>query len=113
MWNGALQPSPYSTTYDVKIEYRLGYHPKTWILRPQLEPNSTGWLPHFFHDTETLCLYKDGEWAPCMLLARTIVPWAAEWLFHYEIWKFTGLWYGPGDDMAWAQNPGLQPIRAA
>ena len=32
-----------------------------------------------------------------MLIAETIVPWASEWLFYYEIWKGTGEWYGGGD----------------
>ena len=32
-----------------------------------------------------------------MLLADTIVPWAAEWLMHYELWLVTGEWTGGGD----------------
>jgi len=27
-------------------------------------------------------------------LAKTIVPWTAEWLFLYELWLETGMWWG-------------------
>jgi hypothetical protein len=27
----------------------------------------------------------------------TILPWAAEWLLHYETWKVTDCWHGGGD----------------
>jgi len=33
-----------------------------------------------------------------MLIADTIIPWASEWLFHYEIWKVTKTWHGGGHD---------------
>ena len=32
-----------------------------------------------------------------MLIVDTIVPWAAEWLLHYEIWLATGEWFGDRD----------------
>jgi hypothetical protein len=31
-----------------------------------------------------------------MLIATTIVPWLALWLFYYEIWRITGKWLGKG-----------------
>ena len=32
-----------------------------------------------------------------MLIATTTVPWAAEWLLHYELWLATdGTWCGGG-----------------
>ena len=37
-----------------------------------------------------------GEWNPTMLLSRTIVPWASEWLLFYELWVITGVWLGGG-----------------
>lgn len=32
-----------------------------------------------------------------MFLAQTIVPWAAEWLFYYEVWLEDpeDRWFGP------------------
>ena len=31
-----------------------------------------------------------------MNIAETIIPWASEWLLHYEIWLATGEWQGGG-----------------
>jgi hypothetical protein len=31
-----------------------------------------------------------------MLLATTVLLWAAEWLMHYELWLVTGQWHGGG-----------------
>jgi hypothetical protein len=31
-----------------------------------------------------------------MLMVDTTLPWTAEWLINYEIWRATGLWYGGG-----------------
>lgn len=42
-------------------------------------------------------LHRLDEWNPSMLLVETIVPWAAEWLAYYELWKRTHQWYGDGD----------------
>lgn len=53
-------------------------------------------LPHVYDDG-TLCLYERGEWNDNMFLADTIVPWASEWLAHYEIWLGHGKWYGGGE----------------
>lgn len=61
-------------------------------------------IPHLYRDSDdrsSLCLYDPGvesvtsEWQPWMPLAATIVPWAAEWLGHYEFWLATGRWHGP------------------
>ena len=111
-WRAPLQPSPHSRTYLVDISYRLGHHPDVRVGAPALEPNARGWLPHYYRHNSTLCLYDDGDWYPTMHLARTIVPWTIEWLFHYEIWKATGLWHGSGDDMAWAVLPPLPDFTA-
>lgn len=29
-------------------------------------------------------------------ISRTIIPWAIEWLYYYEIWCVTGEWQGGG-----------------
>jgi hypothetical protein len=52
-------------------------------------------LPHVYPGHE-LCLYYGNEWRHDMLLASTIVPWAAGWLIHYELWLVTGRWAGGG-----------------
>ena len=82
-WYGTLQPTPESPEYQLKLEYRSGKSPKVWVLSPEVHPKA----PHRYKD-RSLCLYypRHSEWHPGMLLAETIIPWAAEWLFFYEVW---------------------------
>ncbi len=114
-WRGVLQPSAVSDSYEVRVQYQVGWHPKVTVTAPTLEPNDLGILPHYYPNSGTLCLYdpQSCEWTSRMFLAATIIPWTAEWLLHYEIWIVTGKWHGSGDDMAWAHDPGPQPLRAA
>jgi hypothetical protein len=30
-----------------------------------------------------------------MLIATTLIPWTALWLYYYELWLDTGKWLGP------------------
>lgn len=56
-------------------------------------------LPHVYSTVDQkICLYypKIGEWKETMFIAKTLVPWASEWLFFYEIWVLTGEWRGGG-----------------
>ena len=93
-WYGTLQPTPESPEYQLKLEYWPGKSPKVWVLSPEVHPKA----PHRYKD-RSLCLYypRHSEWHPGMLLAETIVPWAAEWLFFYEVWLEDpeGRWFGP------------------
>lgn len=99
-WIGYLRPTPVSERYKVRIEYSSGLgRPKVTVLEPQLElaPGKKR-LPHVFADGKSLCLHFPGEWNPTMLISSTIVPWTAEWLAHYEIWRVTGSWTGGGHE---------------
>jgi hypothetical protein len=90
-WVGSLQPTDQSPQYKVKVVYAYPSEPKTWILAPSIACNA----PHRYSD-KSLCLYyyKDRSWNSRMLIAKTIIPWTAEWLGLYEIWCLTGMWYG-------------------
>jgi len=94
VWYGRLRPDEDSRTYSLKIEYKPGTAPQVWILSPEVHSNA----PHRYSDL-SLCLYypRHGEWHPGLFLAQTIVPWAAEWLFYYEVWLEDpeGRWFGP------------------
>ena len=63
---------------------------------PALESRPGESLPHMF-ENGSLCLHLEEDWTTDMLLADTLVPWTSEWLIHYEIWRFTGVWYGGGE----------------
>src|SRR5437660_934167 len=60
-WTGILKPTPQSPEYLVRIDYRIGYHPKVYILSPEIVPDA----PHRYHSDKSLCLYypKDGSWS--------------------------------------------------
>lgn len=99
-WSGELQPSPLSDIYTVRITYATGQRaPSVTVLRPELGGAAVESLPHVYtHDH--LCLCYPWQWTDDKLISRTIVPWASEWLVHYEIWKATGTWRGGGHEPA-------------
>jgi hypothetical protein len=99
IWHGVLQPTPFSSVYRVRIQYRHRHRPRVAILEPALDPGEHVRLPHVYNEDD-LCLYTAGEWNSSMALATTIVPWSAEWLFYYEAWRVTGLWHGGGETYA-------------
>ena len=94
--DGNFQPTSRSAAYHVHLEYRVGNRPDVSVVSPKLERRN-GILPHIYPG-DKLCLYYpgSGEWTPDKSLALTIIPWIAEWLFHYEIWLVTGKWCGGG-----------------
>lgn len=89
---GELQPRITSPVYSVEIRYKYREFPKVRVVSPDLTDNP----PHCYGDG-TLCLYwpKEWRWDPSHLIADTILPWAALWLFYYELWLDTGKWLGP------------------
>jgi hypothetical protein len=95
-WTGQLQPSDLSRDYTVRIDYKQARYPVVRVLCPELRTSDTAFLPHVYDDG-TLCLHHAGQWTGAMLIVDTIVPWAAEWLMHYEIWLATGQWFGDYD----------------
>lgn len=93
-WKGILKPNDKSREYLVKLVYKIGKKPSVWVLSPDIDKNA----PHRYHD-QSLCLYYPSDpygqsWQSDMYLAKTIIPWTAEWLALYEIWSMTGIWYG-------------------
>jgi hypothetical protein len=97
-WRGELQPSPLSQTYNVRLTYAGGHRrPAVVVERPALRTEEVRYLPHVFTGDE-LCLCYPLQWNGSQLIARTIIPWASEWLLHFEIFKFTGQWHGGGHE---------------
>ncbi len=93
-WRGALQPRDTSPAYTVAVRVRhaVGSVPQTRVLSPALAPDA----PHLYADG-TLCLYWPQEWRwRCdALIAETLLPWTALWLYYYELWLDCGEWLGP------------------
>ena len=91
-WKGTLQPTPESQAYDVVIVHEPDRMPVVHVERPSIRKDA--W--HRYPDG-SLCLYwpKEWQWSPRESLAETIIPWAAFWLYYYELWCVTGEWLGP------------------
>ena len=86
IWKTTLQPSELSLAYVVSPN-------------PLALADGAQRLPHVYdHVKQQLCLYYGParEWTPDKMIADTIVPWASEWLLHYEFWLVTGIWHGGG-----------------
>lgn len=100
-WVDSVTPSPLSCSYKLKLEYMKGKRVSVYVVEPaplKLAQGKTI-LPHVYStEKQKLCLYfPDGkQWNERMLFAKTIIPWACEWLLHYELWVGTGEWHGGG-----------------
>ncbi|WP_413624562.1 hypothetical protein [Luteibacter sp. Lutesp34] len=96
-----LRPLPESRTYLLALTLPRGGVPTVRVLAPDLAVLAgERELPHVYdhrHPVQ-LCLYLPGagEWSHEAYLAKTIVPWAMEWLAHFEAWLFTSQWSGGG-----------------
>lgn len=90
-WIGELTPS--NITYKIKIIYKYNKHPRVYVLSPNILTRA----PHRYSD-KSLCLYypKDNNYNhKSSMICDTIIPWTAEWLYYYELWLKTGVWWGP------------------
>jgi len=101
VWVGKLKSSPLGDDYLVRVTYKKGDSPKIYVLEPkELKlPEGKNKLEHVYdHKNQKLCLYypKAKEWNDTKTIASTIMPWAMEWLYHYEMWLITSEWTGGG-----------------
>ena len=100
-WTARIMPTPLSNEYQIRIDYKYSEYPKIYVTDPYPLDKYPGKksLPHVYSNKEQrICLYYPGigEWNKEKLIAKTIVPWASEWLLYYELWLSTGLWLGEG-----------------
>ncbi|MEZ4721950.1 MAG: hypothetical protein R2813_08760 [Flavobacteriales bacterium] len=100
-WTSIVTPTPLSATYTLHLHYKAGDGAKVYVLSPKPLALAKGKarLPHVYnHQEQRLCLYypMDREWNPGMYYVHTLIPWACEWLMHYELWVGSGNWQGGG-----------------
>ena len=102
IWIGELKPTPLSQTYTVKLHYKRNAYVKVFVIGQTLElAKGKTKLPHVYSTPlQQLCLYypKNDEWHTGMFYVKSLLPWASEWLYHYEFWVGTGVWHGGGID---------------
>ena len=88
-----------SKIYRIRMTYRLRKEPEVYVVAPVLRQRSPEEsIPHVYPGNR-LCLFLPGvgEWRPTDSIAETIIPWAATWLYFYEVWLATGQWHGEGE----------------
>ena len=103
VWRYEFTPSALSDTYKLKIVYNANKYPKAYIESPKPLQLAEGakQLPHtydFSNGKQQLCLFWPAadEWNSSLSIATTIVHWAVQWMYYYEIWLATGTWMGGG-----------------
>lgn len=98
-----LRPTADSRAYRVQVEFTRSSRPSVRILAPNLLALSCARIPpHLYPPIEhplRLCLFHPhrGEWTRAMSIADSMVPWAAEWLMHFELWLVTDEWRAGGE----------------
>jgi hypothetical protein len=85
----------------LKLQYTRNKGVKVYVINPKPLALARGkkFLPHVYSTPQQrLCLYYPNgiEWNVGMLYTATLIPWACEWLCHYELWVTTGTWHGGG-----------------
>jgi hypothetical protein len=97
-WIGQLTPTEMSDTYTIRVTYTVPRRPVVEVMSPVLKARPGERIPHTFPGKK-LCLHLHEEWvAANTIIARTVIKWAALWLFFYEIWLITGKWEGGGHE---------------
>lgn len=102
MWSGDVRPTTISRDYSIILSYRLWERPKVFVYGSSLRKLDAANFPHNYSVDENskmveMCLYRYREFSGYKYLAKTIIPWAIEWLYFYEIWLATGEWCGGGE----------------
>jgi len=96
VWQGEIKPTAFSESYLIEVRYRFKNRPDVYVIEPDLIKDKE--IPHTFEDG-SLCLFrfKYFEWDSSMIIADTIIPWTALWLYYYELWLVCNEWLGGGE----------------
>lgn len=101
--NMEIKPSNLSRIYPVKIIYNADTGKIKVFVTGNLQKLDSQNFPHIYDKNiksgiAQICLFypKENEWTATDWISDTIIPWASEWLFYYELWLGTGKWLGEG-----------------
>ncbi len=80
-------------TYTISVTYQGEIRPLVKIIKPILVENP----PHIYRRSESLCLYhpRNFKWYKERLIANEIMEWTSTWIYLYEVWLQTDIWYSP------------------
>ncbi len=95
-----LQPTAISEKYNLMVIYKHNRWVKVFVVNKELKiATNRSKLPHVYNSKQQqLCLYSPSkkEWDGFSCIVDTIIPWASEWLYYFELWLSEGKWYGGG-----------------
>lgn len=85
-----IKPNDLCNSYKIRIEYYPGLPPDVFIESPNVDYHND---IHMFKD-KSLCLYfpPDMKWNVNTKIASYTIPWIAEWVVNYELWKLSERW---------------------
>jgi len=105
IWSGPIRG--FQMSYRISVFWNWvdeGQTPIVFVRSPKIRPRvgeTFESIPHLMFDPDSpedsgLCLFdpEGREWNTSMLIADTTVPWASEWIHHYECWHLDGVWRG-------------------
>ena len=89
---GTIKPTDDCDQYKICIRYVPGAPPQVFISSHSIKPRQ---VIHMYSNG-SLCLHypPDVNWKHRTPVATYTIPWVAEWLVCYEVWKLTGRWEG-------------------
>lgn len=100
VWTWQVAPSALGRLYTLRLVFKEAGIPTVFVEQPDLVVLAEGRkIPHVYSEAPVkLCLYLpgSGEWHSGLLIANTIVPWAALWLYFFEEWLISDEWKGGG-----------------
>ncbi len=110
---GRIRPADHCAAYDVEVRYRYGHSPRVRVWKPTIDYDPR---IHMYEDG-SLCVYdwREDPWLNEHHLYDRLIPWVAEWLVYYEVFRLTGKWLGKeaphtagkAPDPAAQSHPGL------
>lgn len=77
--------------YSMKVTYTPTAAPRVFVTKPVLPEKAI----HTYKDG-SLCLYKESnwQWQDDLQFDEDLFPNVCGWLYFYEVWQQTGIWYG-------------------
>ncbi|GAB4038006.1 nucleotidyltransferase domain-containing protein [Spirosoma gilvum] len=89
---GKIRPTDDCDEYRITIQYVSGKPPRVYINSHRIKSSRS---IHMYSDG-SLCLHypPDIKWKHRTSVANFTIPWTAEWIVCYELWKITGKWEG-------------------
>jgi hypothetical protein len=95
-----IQPTAISEKYNLMVIYEQNRWIQVFVIDKKLKiAVNRSKLPHVYNSKkQQLCLFSPSkkEWNGFNYIVDTIIPWASEWLYYYELWLPEGKWYGGG-----------------